>query len=437
MTGENMNPSEPLNERDVAETLGVHGDGRRRRAFRVAGVLLVLAIACAVLLVLRARNGAADAIRYETQSAACGRLVVTVSATGTLAPVNEVEVGSEVSGTMKTVEVDYNDRVTNGQVLARIDTAKLAAQVLQSEASLESARAKVLEAEATIAEAEAQMTRLSQVRELSGGRVPSQLEFAAQEATVARARANVASSRAEVSKAQATLDLDRSDMEKAVIQSPVNGVVLTRQIEPGQTVAASFEAPVLFTLAEDLSKLELQVDVDEADVGQVHEGQEATFTVDAYPDKQFPATIRQVRYGSKTTEGVVTYTTVLNVSNDDLSLRPGMTATAVITTQKAEDALLVPIAALRFEPPQAPAAKPAGGKQSLISSLLPHPPVREAKRNGAGEANREQRVHVLEDGQLRAIPVTTGLTDGIHTAITGGGIEPGMNVVTEMAVGTR
>lgn len=432
-----MSPNDQLSAQDVAETLGLRDGVVRRRMLGAAGILLVLGIAGAALLVRRHRNDTAAAVHYETQPATRGRLVETVSATGTLAPVNEVEVGSEVSGTMKTVEVDYNDWVTNGQVLARIDTVKLAAQVLQSEASLESARANVLDAEATVREAEAQLTRLERARELSGGKVPSQLEFAAQEATVARARAKVASSRAEVSKAQATLDLNRSDMGKAVIYSPVNGVVLTRQIEPGQTVAASFEAPVLFTLAEDLAKLELQVDVDEADVGQVHEGQEASFTVDAYPDKQFPATITQVRYGSKTTEGVVTYTTVLNVSNDDLSLRPGMTATAVITTKQADDALLVPSAALRFEPPPAPVAEPAGQKQSLLGSLLPHPPAREPKMNGANKASREPVVHVLQAGQLRAMPVTTGLTDGLHTEITGGGVEPGMDVVTGIALDKR
>jgi len=226
-------------------------------------------------------------------------------------------------------------------------------------------------------------------------------------------------------------------MEKSVIISPVNGVVLTRQIEPGQTVAASFEAPVLFKLAEDLTKLELQVDVDEADVGQVHEGQEATFTVDAYPDKHFPATIRQVRYGSKTTEGVVTYTTVLKVKNDDLSLRPGMTATAVITTKNLKNALLVPSSALRFEPPQAPAVGPEGDKRNLISSILPHPPSRESKQNGANKTGKEQKVHVLQDGQLSVVPVTTGLTDGILTEVTSGSVEPGMNVVTEMMAGQK
>jgi len=426
-----------LQSKDVTDKLGLHENVARRLILRVVGVLLVIAVVCMALVISRNRQEAAAVIHYATQPVTRGHLVETVSATGTLAPVNEVEVGSEVSGTMKTVEVDYNDRVKIGQVLARIDTSKLAGQVSQSEAALESARAKILEAEATVQEAEAQLTRLTRVRELSGGKVPSQFEFEAQQATVARARANVASCKAEASKAQATLDLGRSDMDKAVIHSPVNGVVLTRQIEPGQTVAASFEAPVLFKLAEDLSKLELQVDVDEADVGKVREGQEATFTVDAYPDKHFPALITQVRYGSKTTEGVVTYTTVLKVNNDDLSLRPGMTATAVITTRKADNALLVPSAALRFEPPQAAVTEPAGAKRSLISSLLPHPPAREAKASAEIKTNKEQRVYVLKDGQLCLMPVTTGLTDGLFTEVTTGSLEPGLNVVTEITASQK
>ena len=432
-----MNANQTLQTSDVAATLGLQDHQGRRSRVRWTVALFVIGAVLLILFVYFRNKAAAATVHYETLPVTRGNLVETVSATGTLAPVNEVEVGSEVSGTMKTVEVDYNDRVKVGQVLARIDTSKLAAQVLQSESALDSARAKVLDAEATLQESGAQMARLSRVRELSGGKVPSQLEFEAQSATVARARASVASSKAEVSKAQAALDVARSDMEKSVIQSPVNGVVLSRLIEPGQTVAASFASPVLFKLAEDLAKLELQVDVDEADVGRVKEGQGATFTVDAYPDKHFPATIKQVRYGSKTTEGVVTYTTILEVNNDDLSLRPGMTATAVITTRKAGNALLVPSAALRFEPPQEVAAQPANGKRSLLGSLLPHPPAREAKGNAANQVARDQQVYVLQDGRLNAIPITIGLTDGLHSEVTSGSVEPGMSVVTAISASQK
>jgi HlyD family secretion protein len=428
---------------EVARTLQLAGSPRRRWTMRLAAALVVVAILTIALIIARRREGAASAVRFDTGLVSRGDLVVTISATGTLTPVNEVEVGSEVSGTIKTVDVDYNDKVAVGQVLARIETSKLAAQLLQSEAALEAAQAKALEAEATLTEAAAQLTRLQQVRQLSGGKVPSQYEYGAQEAAVARARANLSSAQAEVSRARATLSVNQSDLKKAVIYSPVNGVVLSRQIEPGQTVAASFESPVLFRLAEDLTRLELQVDVDEADVGQVRQGQQATFTVDAYPDKRFPAAVTQVRYSSKTTEGVVTYTTVLKVMNEDLALRPGMTATAVITTNQVEDALLVPVAALRFEPPQpAEAAEPAQGR-GLVGSLLPGPPGRSTRNgtngsngsNGTHRPGREQQLYRLLDGQAVAVPVTTGLSDGTSTEVTAGELEPGMQVITAMASG--
>lgn len=430
-----MNAKKNLQTAELTAKLELHANGRRRAVLRMTVASAVLIIAVAAVMFLRRSQAAASAIHYETQSVTRGTISETVNATGTLAPVNSVEVGSEVSGTMKTVEVDYNDRVKVGQVLARIDTSKLAAQVLQSESGLEAARAKVLDMEATLKEGEAQLSRLREVRELSGGKVPSQYEFEAQEAAVTRARAGVASSKAAVSQAQGTLDMNKSDLQKAVIRSPIEGVVLTRAIEPGQTVAATFASPVLFKLAESLARLELQVDVDEADVGRVSAGQKATFTVDAYPDKKFPATITQVRYGSKTTEGVVTYTTVLKVSNDDLSLRPGMTATAVIATRMAENALLVPNAALRFEPPQALATEVPSGGGGLVGSLLPHPPTREAKQNVATRSGREQKVYVFQDGQIKEVPVVTGLTDGMQTEITGGTLESGMNVITANAAG--
>jgi len=428
--------SSPDNQQtpEIAQTLGLNASAARRTIPRIMAVVLVIAVVGATVIFLRNKKFEDAAVHYVTQPVVRGDLVVTVSATGTLKPVNEVEVGIEVSGTIKTVDVDYNDQVKVGQILARIDTSKLEAQVLQSESALESAKAKVEQVQATVLEAGGQLARFGQVRELSGGKVPSQSEFEAQQAVVSRAHADESSAKAEVAQAQATLNVNQSDLEKAVIHSPINGIVLTRAIEPGQTVAASFSAPVLFTLAEDLAQLELHVDVDEADVGQVHEGQEATFTVDAYPDKRFPARIKQVRYGSTTVDSVVTYTTVLKVNNDDLSLRPGMTATAVITTKKLENARLIPNAALRFQPPpQIVESKKNGG--SLIGSLLPHPPHPESKVNEANGMDKTQKVYVLEGGQIRAVPLTTGMTDGALTEVTNGSLELGMNVVTEMTTG--
>jgi HlyD family secretion protein len=355
-----------------------------------------------------------------------------VSATGTLEPIKTVDVGIEVSGTIKTVEVDYNDTVEVGQVLAQIDTSKLEAQALQSEAALESARAKLLQVQATVQEAKTQMARLEEVRKLSDGKMPSKYEFDAQTAVLARAHADEASAKASVSQAQATMEANRSDLAKAVVHSPINGIVLERLVEPGQTVAAMFQSPILFTLAENLAQMELQADVDEADVGQVHEGQEATFTVDAYPDQVFPAKTTQVRFGSETVEGVVTYKTVLSVDNSSLTLRPGMTATALITVNKRENVLLVPNAVLRFAPPKEDKKKSSGGGM-LLSKILPHPPAPESTPREEIHANsREQEVWTLQNGQLQAVTITKGLSDGKMTEITGGDIEDGIEVVTDM-----
>ena len=418
---------------DVAKTLGIAGTKpRRRRWWLWAGAALLVGI---VLLPLLGRKP--QAVKYVTQPAQRGNLVVTVSATGTLEPLKKVDVGIEVSGTIKSVEADYNAEVKVGQVLARLDTTRLEAQAQQNEAALEAAGAKVLQAQASVQEAEAQLARLNRVRKLSGGKMPSQNDLDTAKANLARYKADEASAKASVAQAQAALNVIRTDLSKAVIRSPINGVVLKRAVEPGQTVAASFQSPTLFTLAEDLTQMELQVDVDEADVGQVREGQDATFTVDAYPDRTFPARITQVRFGSQTVEGVVTYKTVLKVDNSSLALRLGMTATAVITVNRRENALLVSNAALRF----APTVKETTGRTNsggLVGMLLPRPPGAGQKPTVETESKgKEQRVWTLRGGQLAPLSITKGASDGVQTEIVSGQVEPGMELVTDEVSASR
>ncbi len=415
----------------VAETLGVgtssHHTSGWRRVFLWGGIVIVLVGTGTTWWLTR--NG--NSVRYETQAVQRGDLTVTVSATGNLQPTKKVDVGIEVSGTIRSVDVDYNDKVKVGQILAQLDTTKLEANRLQAQAALEAARAKVQLAQASAQEAKAQLARLKQVQALSGGKVPAQHELDTAQAALERAQADEASARAAVAQAQATLEATRTDLSKAVIRSPINGVVLARSVEPGQTVAASFQAPVLFTIAEDLSKMELQVDVDEADVGSVKADQPATFTVDAYPGRSYPARIKTVYFGSKTVEGVVTYKAVLTVDNSDLSLRPGMTATAVITVNEVRNALLVPNAALRFAPPaQIPAANKSNSG-GLIGRLF-RPPHFDTKRpeNIKGP---KQRVWTVRDGTLQPIDITTGATDGAMTEVKAGTLEAGTLVVTGTA----
>lgn len=384
------------------------------------------------------REDSAAQPRYQTETLHNGDLRVTVSATGQLAPVNEVEVGSELSGTVQEVFVDYNDPVEKGQLLARLDVAKLQDQIVKAKASLASAQAKVKQAEATVKESRANLKRLRQVSKLSGGKVPAPTELETAEATLERAVADKSSADAAVEEARATLRSNQTDLTKASILSPINGVVLERSIDPGQTVAASLEAPVLFNLAEDLTKMELQVDVDEADVGQVRDGQAATFTVDAFPERRYPAQISQVRFGAETVNNVVTYKTILKVANDDLSLRPGMTATAEIVTAESHDVLLVPNAALRFTPAKS-TDESAGQSRSLLSSLLPRPP-REPRKKQVQTTPRgdgDRTLWVLEDGQPVAVSVTAGETDGRLTEVSGSGVQAGMSVITGLASGKQ
>lgn len=380
----------------------------QRRWFVSAGLLLLIGI-----FALSGGNGAPRG-RFLTETAADGTLVVTISASGTLQPTRSVDVGSELSGTLEAVLVEENDRVRRGQVLARLDTARLEDAVVKS-------RAALAQMEATVAEARANVKRLRHVAELSGGKVPSQAELETAEAAQKRAEASEASARA-------ALKTDETNIHKAVIRSPIDGVVLSRKVEPGQTVVAAMTTPVLFNLAEDLTKMELQVKVDEADVGAAKLGQAASFTVSSWPGREFPAAIRRVGIGSTVTDNVVTYKTVLTVANDDLALRPGMTATARIVTAQRENALLAPNAALRFTPPvtDAPAVQ-----DSFVSRLLPRPPQPPQKKAAPAPANGAPQVWVLRDGQPVPLAVQTGVSNGRHTEILGGELQAGMVVIVD------
>jgi len=415
------NSSEAL--RGLLNTAVKDGAGKRR------WLLLVGALAALLVgIALFSGGGNGTTGEFITEEAAPGNLLVTASASGTLQPTKSVDVGSELSGTLATVLVQENDVVRKGQLLAELDTAKLKDSVDKSRAALAAAEATVMQKQATVAEARAALTRMRRVSELSGGKVPAKTELEAQEAALQRAVADEASARADVTQAKATLKTDETNLGKATIRSPVNGVVLTRKVEPGQTVAAQMTTPVLFVLAEDLAKMELQVKVDEADVANVKNGQKATFTVSAWPGRKFPANIQRVGLGSTTTDNVVTYKTILQVTNDDLALRPGMTATASIVTAERSDVLLVPNAALRFTPPTADAAP----KRSLVSRLIPGPPSDTKKRPAAtAQKTDEARVWVLSEQSPQAVAVKTGVSNGRQTEILGGDLKAGMAVITD------
>lgn len=426
-----MNNLNNEKDTDIAQNIGIRSkSGRSGQIIRWAA-WVAFAIVIVFAIFKWGTGKSSEKLEYKTESVQRGNLTITVAATGTVQPTNQVDVGSELSGIIRTVEADYNDVVKNGQVLARLDTSKLETQVQQYKASLESSVAKLRQVQATVKETGSELARIREARELSGNRVPSKHDLDAAEASHERALADEAAARASISQAEATLKTIQTDLSKAVIYSPVNGIVLKRNIEPGQTVAASLQAPVLFTIAEDLTKMELRVDVDEADVGRVRKGQKASFTVDGYPDHTFPAKIMQVRYGSKIVSGVVTYEAILSVSNPDLLLRPGMTATVTITVNEIENGILVPNAALRFTPPVKEKDK-SSGSSSIIGKLFPRPPrsLPKQKENAKSE-RKKSKVWALKNGQLSGIPVTTGESNGILTVVTGGEVELGTALVVD------
>lgn len=370
---------------------------------------------------------------YNTQNLTRGDLSVIITATGNLAPTNQVTVGSELSGTVSEVYVDINDVVKKGQPIAQLDTAKLTQQTERNRAVLLASKAKVGQVEATLLENNASLARFQELHRLSGGKTPSKADMAASVASVERAKADLESAKASVAQAEADLKSTERDLSKTLIRSPVDGVVLTRSIEVGQTVAASFTAPVLFLIAEDLRKMDLVVAVAEADIGLLENGKPASFTVDAWPSRTYTAAVKRVSFGSIMTNNVVTYNTELEVANDDLSLRPGMTATADISVAKREGVLLVPKAALRFDPATAVAlGKTEQPKRTFVQSLSPGGGRRWGQRTSApSSAPRAEgpRVWILKDGKPVEIFVKTGLSDGRFTEASGEGLTEGAPII--------
>ena len=389
---------------------------RRRKGIVVAALLGCAGLAAVLLADSRSDRDPA----YETVTVERRDLVATVSATGRLEPTDQVDVGSEISGIVAEVLVETNDRVAEGQVLAVIDTTKLEQQTERSRAALLSAEAALAQSRATQAEAEADLARFEEVHRLSDGLIPSKSELDSARAAKLRADAAVGVAEAGVAESKANVLAGEIDLEKSVIRSPIDGVVLDRRIEPGQTVAASFQAPVLFTIGQDLARMDLTVYVSEADVGRVEAGQTASFTVDAWPESEFEAVVRKVSFGSQTIENVVSYEAELEVANDDRALRPGMTATATIRVAERPGVLVVSNAALRFRPP-APARSPRG------FSFLPRPPDLGPSERADGDA-----VYVLREGVIAPLAVNVGLSDGRSTEVAAPDLREGEEVVVEI-----
>ncbi|MGE4294132.1 MAG: efflux RND transporter periplasmic adaptor subunit [Campylobacterales bacterium] len=395
----------------------LHPPAKSRR--RWLWVLLIALVALAAGVWFFFFRSAETPLSFVTAEIKRQDLVVTVQATGNLEPVHTVEVGIEVSGTLDEVLVDFNDPVKKGQVLARLDTAKLDSALRSSRAALRVAEANVRQQAVALNEARLQHDRLEAIFAETQGGYPSTKEMEAARAAFNRAEAAHAASLAQLEQAKASVATDEENLRKAVVLSPIDGIVLTREVDPGQTVAASMQAPKLFTLAEDLKKMQVIVAVDEADVGEVRAGQAVSFSVNAYPDRLFEGTVAQVRLGSQIVGGVVTYNAVVRVDNSQGLLRPGMTAQASIITKKTPNALAVPNAAFRFTPPQSSASAPAGGLMRVPGSMR----TRSNAQNG-------DRIWLLKDGQPVMVKVKKGDTDGSFSALIEGDAAEGDRVIT-------
>lgn len=396
---------------------------RRWRWQVLTGILIALALG---FYLLGNSGGSGNKVQYITEPVKSGDLTVMVTATGSVQPTNKVDISSELSGTIRKVLVDYNGKVKVGQVLAELDTDKLNAAMESSKAKLAATRAKVKNAEATLVEKKLGYDRK---RSLAIKRITTALELEVSKAAYDRAIAGVDSAKADVNAAIADLKLNQTTLAKTCICSPIEGVVLKRNVEPGQTVASSLQAPVLFTIAEDLSKMEVQVDVDEADVGKVTKGQKAVFTVDAYPGKSFAAKIKELHLGSEVVQGVVTYKAILSTDNSELLLRPGMTATAEIIIMRVKDAVSVPNAALRYSPSS---NNKSVDKRNFLQKILPGRPQLRPPSTKMPKGS-ERSIWVLVEGQAQKTIVTIGQTDGRRTQIVKGDIQSGQMVIVDTA----
>jgi HlyD family secretion protein len=399
-------------------------------------VILAVVLALAMLAGRLWQHHRAPKTVYRTQPVTIGSLTGTVTASGNLQPRKQVEIGSELSGIVRAVYVEENDSIAQGQVLAALDTSRLEAQLLQAQGALAFAQGQVRQATAALTEASASLSRLHRLGELSGGKLPSLHDLDTAGAALARARGKHAAALAAVAQARANQGMIATELSKGQIRAPIAGLVLARSIEPGQTVAASLQAPVLFTVAEDLRKMELHVAIDEADVGAVNVGQHASFVVDAFPEQVFMGTVTRIHMASNSTRmgatssspsgssnrwsasatGVVTYETVLDVDNSDLLLRPGMTATADIATNNVNDVTLIPNLAMRFTPQQArfPGMDDSERRTGIVA-LMPYVAERWTCPRESGQALG--CVWVLEDGEPVLAIFKPGATDRTMTQV--------------------
>lgn len=417
-----VNPPKAESDSTIEVALGLDHKGRKRQRGWLYAVL-VLAAMIAGVAGYQWYAASPARIDYTTISASIADLTVEVSATGTLQPLTQVDISSELSGVVRSVSAKENQQVRKGDVLAALDTSKLEVQIERAEASAKAAAANLEDATVTLKENEAALVRAS---ELTRRGMATNQSLEAATATCDRAKAALDSAEASLAIARADLKAQQTDFAKSTIYAPIDGIVLTRSVDPGQTVASSLQAPVLFIIAADLRNMELKAAVDEADIGAVKPGQHARFTVDAFPERPFNAEIRDISYASVTTDGVVTYDARFDVDNGELLLRPGMTATVSVVTKQAKGVLTVPASAFRYRPAQQ-AARGWSFSDLFTGGMRRPGGNRQAQTKAPTDGSRT--LYVLENGKPSAVSVKIGSTDGELTEITSG-LDEGAQIIT-------
>ena len=412
----------------VAESISVETIVRRRKRrwlrFWLIWPVLALLGAAGGYSYYQGQTTAA-APQYATTAAATGAITVKISAVGTVQPIDQVNISATISGIVSTVNARINDTVKKGDLLASLDTSALEAELARDKASLSSQEAKLADAAATDDDT---TIALNRAQTLTGKGLAAQDTLTTAQTAKRRADAGLASASADIEVAKADVQLSQSNLEKARIYAPMDGMVLDRNVEVGQTVSAS--AVTLFQLAHDLGLMQLQVDVDEADIGKVAVGNAASFTVDAYQGQIFPAKVSEMHYAPQTVDGVVTYRTILTIDNSDLKLRPGMTASADITVQEVKEALVVPNSAFRYSPPIVTVTQRRSG---LLGMIFPASGPGDRQRTSVSNAPSKEgsrNLWVLKDGAATEVSVKTGVTDGTTTQVLDGSLAVGDAVIT-------
>ncbi|MCT7646632.1 efflux RND transporter periplasmic adaptor subunit [Aliarcobacter butzleri] len=399
-----------MQNKDLLEELESFSSKKRiNRKFIYIAIAIVSFLAIVLFFIFNG-NDKSNKIEYITKKVTQGDLSVVVSTTGNLNPTNSVEIGIEVSGTLKEIFVDFNDEVKAGQILAKIDTVKLQSQVDSSTAALAIAVANQKESQVLLNNKKTLYDRTLNMYKNSGGKYPSKNELDDTRFSYEAAIESLEAAKAKVLQAQSNLKTDKQNLEKASVKSSIDGIVLNREVEVGQTLAATMSAPKLFTIAKDLTNMDLIVSIDEADVADIKKDLPVTFTVDAYPNKVFNGKVKQVRLNPVDTNGVVTYETVVSVDNEDLLLKPGMTATAKIITKESKNKLLIPNGALRFKPKM---QEQKNGGVNLVGPNMNRP------ANVARDLSKKELspIFILENNQPKRVMVKVLDSDGKLTSI--------------------